>query len=73
MKFLTKPTLLYLLRRQGKHGEHFRHNLYDHVHHCMGERDLFRINMQATEETTDEFKEIQKRIIARRDAKSGLA
>jgi hypothetical protein len=39
----------------------------------MGERDLYRINMQATEEATDAFKEIQKRIIARRDAKSGLA
>jgi hypothetical protein len=71
-KLLTKSSLLDLFRRQGQHGEYFRHNLDSHVCHRRRERDLLRMYMQAVEEAADTFKEIEERIIACRDAKSGL-
>ena len=60
---LTEPSLSYLFRSKGKHGEQFDHYLYNHIHHHRREIDLC-VNVETLDETPQMLKEVREGVIA---------
>ena len=67
----TKPSLLDLLCRQGKHGKYFDHNFDDDVHHRDSGWDRL-IHLNTLEEIPQAFKEFKKSVVARADSTGSL-
>jgi hypothetical protein len=68
----TEPSLLYLIRRQGKHRKYFDHNFDNYVCHRHGGGDL-HIYLKTQEEIAQAFKQFNKSVVTRGDPTGSLA
>jgi len=69
---LTESTLFYFLRRQAKHPEYLGHYLHKYIEHRRGQRNLFGVNMKASEEIPNACKEIEEGVITCTDPSGSL-
>ena len=68
---LTEPTLLNLLRGQGKHRKQFNHYFDDDIRHYRSGRD-HRVNLQTLQEVPQALEKVEQRIVTRRNPTGGL-
>ena len=69
---LTESTPFYFLRRQAKHSEYLCQYLHEYIEYRGGQRNLFGVNMKASEEIPHACKEIEEVVITCTDASGSL-